>query len=73
MPLKIKKKERESSTSLIRRFSKSVKKSGILLEARKRQYKKRSKSPEMKKRAALRKEELKKKYKKLKKLGLLSK
>jgi len=73
MPLKIKKKERESSTSLIRRFSKSVKKSGILLEARKRQFKKRSKSHEMKKKAALRREELKKKYKKLKKLGLLQK
>jgi ribosomal protein S21 len=69
MPLKVKKKDKENNQSLVRRFSQKMKRSGILLEARGKQFKKRTKSNQLKKRAALRREDLKKKYKELKKMG----
>ena len=69
MALEIKKKERETSQSLVRRFSKRLKQSGILPRARKKLFKKRRKSKQLKKRAALRREEKKKQYEKAKKLG----
>ncbi|MDD2731904.1 MAG: hypothetical protein PHI53_01760 [Candidatus Pacebacteria bacterium] len=72
MSLEIKKQERETSQSLVRRFSKRIKKSGILIRARKIQFKKRPKSEQMKKRSALRREELKKEYEKLSKLGKIN-
>ena len=69
MPLEIKKREKETSQSLIRRFSKRLKKSGILIGIKKSRFKRRPKSQQMKKRSALRREELKKEYKRLEKLG----
>jgi len=71
MALEIRKKEKESTPALIHRFTRKLQKSGILLEARKRQFKGREKSREAKKREALRREELKRYYEKLKKLGKL--
>jgi len=71
MVLKIKKEPRETPQSLVRRFSKRIQQSGILLEARKGIFRKRPKSRQAKKKAALRREELKKEYEKLKKLGKL--
>ncbi|OIP75922.1 hypothetical protein CO121_00250 [bacterium (Candidatus Gribaldobacteria) CG_4_9_14_3_um_filter_36_15] len=71
MPLKVQKQDRESTQGLIRRFSQKMRKSGILLEARKKQFRRRGKSSQLKKRAALRREELRKRYEKLKKLGKL--
>jgi len=72
MVLEIKKQGRETSQSLIRRFTKRVQQSGLLLRARKIRFRERRKSEQMKKRAALRREELKKEYEKLKKLGKIS-
>ena len=69
MGLEVKKQEKETSQNLVRRFSRQVKQSGILLQARKIKFRERSKSREMKKRSALRREELRKKYEKLEKLG----
>lgn len=69
MPLEVSRQERESSQSLARRFQKRVQQSGLLLRARKIRFKERKKSEQMKKRAALRREELRKEYEKLKKLG----
>lgn len=69
MPLEIKKDEKESSQSLIRRFSRRVKQSGILIRARKNRFKDRPKSYPMKKRSALRREELKKEYLKKEKMS----
>jgi len=69
MALEIKKQERETSQSLIHRFSKRVQQSGILFRARKIRFREKKKSEQMKKRAALRREKLKKEYEKLKKLG----
>lgn len=69
MPLEIKKQNRESNQMLIRRFSRIIQQSGLLYRARTIRYRQREKSRQMKKRAALRREELKKEYEKLKKLG----
>ncbi len=73
MALEIKKNERETSQSLVRRFSRRVKQSGILVEARKKRFLEKKKSEQMKKRAALRREQLRKEYEKLEKLGQLRK
>jgi len=69
MPLEIKKQERETSQNLVRRFSRRIKNSGILRRARKARFKIRPKSPQMKKRSALRREELRKEHERLEKLG----
>lgn len=69
MVLEVKKGERENSQNLIRRFTKRVKKSGILLWTRSRRFHKRTKSKDMRKKAAMRRENLKEEYKKLEKLG----
>ncbi len=69
MPLRANRQGRETSQNLVRRFSQKIKKSGILLEARKKQFKKRGKSTQLRKRSALRREKKKKEYEKLKKLG----
>ena len=60
--MEIKKEERETAQSLVRRFSKRVKQSGILLRARKNRFRKREKSENMQKKSALRREEKKKEY-----------
>lgn len=71
MGLEVKKQPRETSQSLVRRFTKSLQKSGILLRVRQQQFKKRTKNRQAKKKAALRREELRQYYQKLKKLGKL--
>lgn len=71
MTLEIKKQEREPTQILVRRFTKRVQQSGILLRARKNRFRKRPKNLQAKKRAALRREELKKEYEKLRKSGKL--
>ena len=69
MVLKINRKEKESSQSLVRRFSKRIRQSGILVQARRIRFRKKSKSKQMKKRSALRKEQMKKEYQKKKRMG----
>jgi ribosomal protein S21 len=68
MALEIKKKQRENVQAMMRRFQKAVQQSGILLEARKRQFVKRTKSANMQKKSALRKTENRKKYEIIKKM-----
>ena len=58
MALKVVKKDRETSQSLVHRFTKTVRQSGLLLQLRKGQFHKRAKSALAKKRSALRKVEL---------------
>ena len=69
MPLEIKKEERETSQNLIRRFSKRIKQSGILLRARKVRFREKPKSRQLKKRSALRREQAKKEYAIMEKMG----
>lgn len=73
MALEVKKNERETSQALIRRFSTGMKRSGILIRARQLRFKTRSKSADMQKKQALRREELKLEYKKKAKLGIVDK
>lgn len=69
MGIEARKQNRETSQSLIRRFSRKIQQSGILLRARRARFRKRLKSRQMKKKAALRREETRKEYERLKKLG----
>jgi len=69
MGVEIKKEKGESVSSLIKRFARAVQQSGILIRARERQHRDRNVSEEKKKRSALRREEMRKRYEKLKKLG----
>ena len=62
MPLELTRKERESSRKLIRRFSRTIRQTGILRSARAIRFWKRPLSETKKKAAALRKLEMKKKY-----------
>lgn len=73
MALEVKRQPKETSQSLVHRFSKRVRGSGILLRARKVRFRERKKSHYAKKSAALRRQELKKEYEKLEKLGKLRK
>lgn len=68
--MKIQKQLRETSQSLVYRFTKAVQKSGVLIEARKRRFTKRTKSENLEKRAALVREDKKKTYEKAKKMGV---
>jgi len=69
MAVEVKKLPKETSQALIRRFTKSIQQSGVLLKARQIRFRKKKKSEQMRKRAALRREEKKKEYEKLRKLG----
>jgi len=71
MPVRITKQGKETAQDTAKRFIKAVKKSGMLLEMRKKAFTKRKKSKNMRKRAALMKITAKSKYEKLKKLGLV--
>jgi ribosomal protein S21 len=72
MALEVKKQKKETSQDLIRRFTKALQQSGILLRARKIRFREREKSEQMKKRAALRREEKKREYEILEKLGKIA-
>jgi ribosomal protein S21 len=67
--MKIQKQIRETSQSLVYRFTKAVQRSGILLEARKRRFAPKPKSKNMEKRGTLIKIEKRKEFEKAKKLG----
>lgn len=65
----IKRQERETNQSLIRRFTKRLKDSGILINAKKNRFRKRAKSSQMRKRALLRKLERQRSFERQRKLG----
>lgn len=69
--LEVKKQPTESSQALVRRFVKGIQQSGILFGVRKRQFRQRPKGSLARKKAALRREEVKKEYERLRKLGKL--
>ncbi|HOX30012.1 MAG TPA: hypothetical protein P5080_01625 [Candidatus Paceibacterota bacterium] len=68
MALEIRKKQKENIQGMVRRFQKAVQQAGILLQVRKKQFVKKQKSENMKKKSALRRVETKKKYEALRKL-----
>ena len=67
MILEVKAQERESSRRLIQRFSRVIRKTGILKRAREIRFYQRPLSKTKKKKAALRRIAMKKKYQDLKK------
>ena len=69
MTLEVRKKDKESSQNLVHRFTKVVRQSGILLEVRSKQFRKRSKSILAKKRSALRRVEMRAEKKRQEKLA----
>jgi len=71
MSIKVKRKEGETSNSLIFRFTKRVQRSGVLKEAKKRRFHSRSQNRAKRLFSALYREKKKAEVEKLKKLGLL--
>jgi ribosomal protein S21 len=69
MVLEVKKQERETSQSLVRRFGRRVQQSGILVRARKTRFRVKIKSRNAQKKAALRRVILAKEYQHLKKIS----
>jgi ribosomal protein S21 len=67
--IEVRKKEKETSESLIRRFSRRVQQSGVLVHARKARFLKDEKSKREKRNEALYKIKIRKEIDKLKKLG----
>ena len=60
MSIEVRKKDRESSISLLRRFVRRVQQSGVLINARKGRFYDKGQTKRQKKQSALRREELKK-------------
>ena len=73
MGVEVKKRERENQQGLIRRFTKAIQESRVLVRARKIRFKVRESSAGAQKKAALRKIEMRAEYESLKKLGKLEK
>ncbi|MEK9180351.1 MAG: hypothetical protein AAB897_02985 [Patescibacteria group bacterium] len=71
MPLEVKKREGESPSALLFRFTKKVKRSGVLREGRARRFRGRGISRIKRRVSALHREEKKKEIERMKKLGLL--
>lgn len=69
MPLTVKKRDGESSTALAYRFTKRVKRSGILIEFRKRRFHHRKENKNRRRKSALHREKRRKEVEKSKKLG----
>jgi len=67
--IEVKKKDRESSESLIRRFSRRVQQSGVLVQARKGRFRRDEKSKRETRAGAMYKEKVRKVVNKLKKMG----
>jgi ribosomal protein S21 len=69
--IEVKKKDNESVGSLLRRFSRKVQQSGLLLQARSSRFQEREKSRTERRKSALRRNELTAQKEKDRKLGKL--
>ncbi len=69
--IEVRKKESESTGSLLRRFSKKVQQSGLLLQARSSRFIEKVKSREERKKSALRRNQVVAEKEQLRKLGKL--
>lgn len=67
--IEVRKKDRETSESLIRRFSRRVQQSGVLVRARKSRFRVEEKTKREKREGAMYKEKVKKMVDRLKKMG----
>ncbi len=71
MAIEVRKKDKESTSSLLRRFSRRVQQSGVLLNARRSRFYKKPKTKRQAKASALRREQLRSQRKHLLKMGLI--
>ncbi len=71
MAVEVKRKPRESSSMMLRRFARKVQLSGVLLSARKARFKKGKRSKNLRRKDALYREIAKKERERKDKLGLL--
>ncbi len=72
MAIEVKKRERETTQSLLRRFSKRVQQSGILIRARRSRFYVSPLTKRQKKLSALRRQQIQKEKEKLYKLGKIT-
>ncbi|MBI2636908.1 MAG: 30S ribosomal protein S21 [Parcubacteria group bacterium] len=72
MPITLKRRENESNERLIRRFSRRIQTSGLLLRTKRRQYFERPKNESQKKKDALRRLGMRAREEYLRKIGELS-
>ncbi|MFO7807362.1 MAG: hypothetical protein R6V40_02995 [Candidatus Moraniibacteriota bacterium] len=70
--VEVRKKDRETSESLIRRFSRRMQESGVLLRARKTRFIDKKKNKRQKKEEAIYKSKVKEEADKLRKMGIFS-
>ena len=70
--VEVRKREKESTGSLLRRFTRKVQQSRILIQARRDEYRHRRKSKAKKRKDALKREEKRKEYDRLRKLGKIT-
>ncbi len=71
MAVRVKKKPKESVNAMLRRFSRKVQLSGILIEARKSRFQQKSKSKNLRKQEALYRIRAQKERERKKKMGLI--
>jgi len=71
LAIEVRKKDKESTGSLLRRFSRRVQQSGVLLRARRVRFFEKPKTKRQTKASALRRQELRKQRAHLFKLGLI--
>ena len=71
MPIEVNRKPRESASAMLRRFSRKIQLSGVLLSAKKSRFKNKEESKNMRRVGALRRENIKKERRRLDRLGLL--
>lgn len=71
MAVEVKRKPRESTNAMLRRFTRKMQLSGILLSARKARFQKRRRSRNLKRKDALYRERVRKERERKEKLGLL--
>lgn len=69
--IEVRKKEGETSSALLYRFTRRVRQSGVLTEARKRQFRRRGKNKRSRRLSALYRAKKRALYQRRKKLGLL--
>lgn len=70
MAVEVRKKEGESASSMLYRFTKKVQQSGILKEAKKRRFHKRNESKLKRKLSAIHRVEKKQEMERMRKLGI---
>ena len=69
--IEVKKRERENPRSLLRRFTRRIQQSGILIRARKARFREREKTKGERRNSALRRVKIGHEKEKLRKMGLL--